>query len=67
MPTTGYYINNHLKVAIHEPNKNCSTYKHKGWPISTIKNSNKYFTIVNMERKSNLIRTYNHIQNKQKL
>ena len=38
-----------------------------GYRVLYIQNSNESFTIVTIEWKNNLLRTYNHIQTKQKL
>ena len=61
----GLYINNVLKVATPKPNSNYNMYKHKYWPMGIVKSSDKYFTIVSIKYKSNLLRIYNHTQNKQ--
>lgn len=54
-----------LKSAIYKPNKNCIIHKYNYRLFGILQSSDKSFTIINIERKNNLLRTYNHIQSKQ--
>ena len=53
-----------LTAVTHKPNRNCSMHKHKCRPPGIVQSSDKGFTIVSIERKSDLLKTYMNQQTK---